>query len=593
MPDSLLSYFEQELRFIREESVEFAQKNPGSATTLGISNSGIEDPELSRLVESMALLNAKLHKRLDDTYPEFTQSLINIIFPHVLRPIPSYSVLEFLVDESAKATHHVPVHTEFDIGKKENEATIFRTTEPVTLYPIKLADAKVTFAPFEHVKPKGAEQATALLELTIEAIDDGIAINELNIDKLKLQLKGETNLSLRLYDLLRRSTLAICITSDNDRFPVDKNTMSTVGYDLNHTVLPYNANTFSGYRLLTEFFMFPDSFTAFTFHLQQALAKVSNHHFTIQLYLAEFDVELARNLTLDFFSLFSTPIINLHEMMAEPLEINFLKKQYPLVIDSMRSRSYELYSINRITDVTNTPSFDVPQIFREKFNTEPTGLRWQLLQQISSHTSTENSIKVSDLSDYSISDEVRIWLVNITVTQSRKASHQSINSQIQCRDTLTIPGKLQLAKRPSSVLKHHEDSDRIWTLLNHLQFNIQSTLGTENPCKALKDIFHFYNLNNNTQNKKYIDALSEIEMEHVIATIMTSGKSCFTYGTHITVVLNTTQLTSGVTLFAQFLDSFFSNFVMFNSFTQLDIKLEGYDEIYMSFPRRTGCKTLI
>ncbi len=84
---------------------EFAEKYPSVASHLVLGPNGSEDPHVERLVESFAFLAARIHLKFNDDLPEITESMLNVIYPHFLRPIPSMSIVEFNVDpEQGKLT---------------------------------------------------------------------------------------------------------------------------------------------------------------------------------------------------------------------------------------------------------------------------------------------------------------------------------------------------------------------------------------------------------------------------------------------------------------------------------------------------------
>ncbi|MBE8166788.1 MAG: type VI secretion system baseplate subunit TssF [Shewanella sp.] len=593
MSDSLLSYFEQELRFIQKEGALFAAKHPGAASALGLSKDGIDDPQITRLIESVALLNGKLQHRLDGSFPEFTESLVRILFPQYLRAIPSYSMLDFVIGESASSNHVIPAKTEFDVKGKDDTKAILRTTESVTLYPIKMKSANVYFAPFIFAKPKKAEQAKALLEIQFEAVDEGMSIAELDIDSLKLHLKGETNFALRLYDVLSQSVSEVAIFDDEQAFLLGRQVMSPVGFDEKDTVLPSQAASFGGFVLLTEFFMFADRFNGFQFDLKSALSQVKGHRFKLQLFLDELSVDLARSLSIDNFSLFSTPVVDLHKTTTDPVVIDFFKKQYPVVLDSTQVEGIELFSVDKVLDVTDEKVVTVPQIYGEKYHSSETGLRWQLVQEMHENGQLESLLQVADLDHVSAHERTRIWSVQATATHGNQASQLTVSSQIKCRESLTIPAKMQLLKRPSLPYRNEDISQSVWALLCHLHFNYHSILGSEHPRRTLKNVFYLYNHNKSSQNNAYIESVVNIEQEQVVAPIKVSGKSCFAYGTKVTITLDIADVNGGVALFSRMLDRFFSYFAGFNSFTQVDIKIEGQDRTYLQFPRRAGCKSLL
>src|SRR5689334_24270961 len=78
---------------------EFAQKYPKIASRLVLESDKCEDPHVERLLEAFAFLAARVHLKIDDDFPEITQALLGIVYPHFIRPIPSMSIVEFQIDE--------------------------------------------------------------------------------------------------------------------------------------------------------------------------------------------------------------------------------------------------------------------------------------------------------------------------------------------------------------------------------------------------------------------------------------------------------------------------------------------------------------
>src|SRR5215813_538376 len=98
MRDQLLNYYERELGFLRQMGAGFAEKYPKIAGRLLLEPDKCEDPHVERMVEAFAFLAGRVHLKIDDEFPEITESLLSILYPHYLRPIPSMSVAEFQVD---------------------------------------------------------------------------------------------------------------------------------------------------------------------------------------------------------------------------------------------------------------------------------------------------------------------------------------------------------------------------------------------------------------------------------------------------------------------------------------------------------------
>src|SRR6516164_7833681 len=110
MRDDLLLYYERELDYIRKMAVQFAERHPKVASRLVLEPTRCEDPHVERLLEAFAFLSARVHLKIDDEFPEISEALLTVIYPHLVRPIPSMSIVEFQLDpEEGKLAGSLPI----------------------------------------------------------------------------------------------------------------------------------------------------------------------------------------------------------------------------------------------------------------------------------------------------------------------------------------------------------------------------------------------------------------------------------------------------------------------------------------------------
>ena len=88
--DQLLPYYERELKFIRQMAANSRRKYPKMAGRLLLQPRRCEDPHVERLIEAFALLAGRVHHKLDDEFPEITEALLDVLYPHYIRPVPSH-----------------------------------------------------------------------------------------------------------------------------------------------------------------------------------------------------------------------------------------------------------------------------------------------------------------------------------------------------------------------------------------------------------------------------------------------------------------------------------------------------------------------
>src|SRR6059058_2953359 len=100
MSETLFPYYERELIFIRQMAQEFARLYPAAAGRLLLEPNRSIDPHIERLIEAFALLTGRIQHKLDDEFPELTQGLLGVLYPHYLAPIPSMAIVQFEPDEA-------------------------------------------------------------------------------------------------------------------------------------------------------------------------------------------------------------------------------------------------------------------------------------------------------------------------------------------------------------------------------------------------------------------------------------------------------------------------------------------------------------
>ena len=212
MSDTLYPYYERELHFIRQRAREFARQYPAAAGRLLLEPTRSVDPHVERLIESFALLAGRIHHKLDDEFPELTDALLGVLYPHYLAPLPSMAVLQFDLDvgqapalDGFRIGRHSALLTnplEYQPGKRL--ACEFRTGYPVTLWPVAVAAAVLQPPPFPAAlsPPAGTK---AVLRLQVECRGEA-QFSSITLDKLRLYLAGDDQVGARLYALLFNHT---------------------------------------------------------------------------------------------------------------------------------------------------------------------------------------------------------------------------------------------------------------------------------------------------------------------------------------------------------------------------------------------------
>ena len=281
MRDDLLEYYESELSFLRQMGAEFAEKHPKIAARLQLEANRCDDPHVERLLEGFAFLAARVHLKIDDEFPQITEGLLSVLYPHFLRPIPSMTVTEFHLDpEQGKLTTglKIPRGSVLYSRPVEGVPCKFRTCYDVTLWPFEVADAK-WLTPDKLNPPLRAPEAVAALRLELRCLSD-VSFDKLQLPSLRFFLNGEGDIVHTLYELLCNNCTQIVLRDPgNSRKPpvtLPVNSLRPMGFSEEESMLPYPRRSFVGYRLLQEYFSLPEKF--FFFELQGLDATRESGH---------------------------------------------------------------------------------------------------------------------------------------------------------------------------------------------------------------------------------------------------------------------------------------------------------------------------
>ena len=351
LTDNLLFYYEQELNALREGLRRYSHYHPEESSWLGLGDI-ISDPEMLRLLESIALLNARLEERLDEEYPQLVRSLLELMFPDYLRPLPSFSMLALDINRDARETVTIPQGTRFEVSSGNRERLIFSTCHEVTLKPVKVKRARIQAGPFEFTLPAWAGHGHAILELTLQLPGSDMRFEEIRLDQLDFHIPARDPLAALLFDLLMTRALAGCLAYGNDKrhlWVKPEDIIQCPAFHSEDSLLPRNQGSFNGFTLLRDFFAFPWAFQTFQVRFDCFLVPPRGHEVTLMILLEEAPVELIRSVGASHFQLACVPVANIQQVVSEPIRIDHTRFLNRIPLPANRY----IYDIIEILDVTD------------------------------------------------------------------------------------------------------------------------------------------------------------------------------------------------------------------------------------------------
>ncbi|MFZ4876479.1 type VI secretion system baseplate subunit TssF [Janthinobacterium sp. Mn2066] len=360
--EQLLPYYERELGLFRQYTREFSSRFPKAAGRLLIAGDTCEDPHIERLIQSFALLTARVAKRLDDDYPQFTDSLLETLYPHYLRPFPSCSIARIAQEETPAGSQLTTVArgTVLRSHPVQGVACKFSSAYEVTLAPLTIAKLRfhAIIAPPPGLRlPDGA---SALLSITFASSNDSYQLEQTGLRHLRVFADGEPSVRAALLDalFLRNAGAYIALDEHSPWLSVAGMPLSPAGYADTDALIPFDARSHPALGLLTEYFAFPEKFHFFDIDwpMLGALLPAQCRQFTLHLPLSHLrsDSHAARllaSVSRDNLLLGCTPVVNLFSKAGVPLRLTHTEADHALIADATHASAYDIHSIESVTMV--------------------------------------------------------------------------------------------------------------------------------------------------------------------------------------------------------------------------------------------------
>ncbi len=599
MDDRLLNYYEQELTFIREMGAEFAKKYPKIAGRLLLEPDKCEDPFTERLIEAFAFISGRIHKKIDDDFPEITESLLNIIYPHYNNPIPSMSIVKFRpVMQNIPGSGYLLDKNRVLYSKPIGGTPCqFSTCYPVTLWPVEVISAELQYP------EKPVKDARQAIVIRIKSAGN-LKLSEMDWKSLRFFLNGPHQHVYHLYELLFNNVCHIESKFENrdgntDTIPLDPTDIKPVGFSPDEGLLPYSQRSFPGYILLFEYFCFPEKFLFFDLSgLEKLRGAGSAETMDIRIYLntvAKSDIVINK----DTFSINSAPVVNLFHRIAEPVRIEHRKTNYHVIPDIRRRHATEIYSINRIIassassqgkEVEFRPFYSLQHHIDEENDRSAYWYTQRVPSGKKGDEGTEIYLSFADINYKAIDPEAEILTVHTI------CSNRDLPSRLPFGDpggdfdmeTAAPVSSVSCLIKPTISRRPSLGGSLQWRLISHLSLNYLSIVqGGED---ALKEILKLYDFDNSPSTRQQINGIVSLKPEHVTKRI----RSSFCRGIRVTIELDEDKYVgAGLYLFASVLERFLGQYVSVNSFSQLVVKTTQQREVLKAWPPRSGNQILL
>jgi type VI secretion system protein ImpG len=603
MADELLAYYHRELVYLTRLGAEFAERHPAAAGRLRMSADAVEDPHVSRLLQGVAFLNARIRHKLDDEFPELTDALLGVLYPHYLEPIPSVSMVAFAPARDLTEGRVIPAGCEIDSEPVAGERCRFRTTQAAQIWPLEIESATLTGRPV--VGPASPRAAIAVLRLTLRGSSPAVKIGQLAPGALRFYLRGPESEAMRLYELIFNNAAGAAIafgSSDPQALVLDSANIQPVGFERDQGLLPYTARSAPGYGLLTDYFVFPEKYRFFEITgLAPKLKGTASNKFEIYLYLNRSANELERNISADAFALGCTPVVNLFQQRAEPISLTQLTSEYPVVGDFRRPSALEVYSVDRVNVTLRSGEV---QSYAPFFGLTHAGARddarfWHTARRTSPARDTGADTYISFVNpdgEPAAPDDAVASLETTCFNSDLAAKLPFGGGRPRLNFVQKVPGiaEIRCLTAPTPVVRMPSRNQGAWRLISHLALNHLSLVDQSGGAESLREILRLYDFRDAPETRALIDCVVSVSAVRGTARAPDAAMGALCRGLDVTITFDEERTSgSGVFLLAAVLERFIAHYASINSFTRLTALLKGRTGVLRTWPPRAGDLTLI
>lgn len=633
MDRRLLQYYERELHHLRGTAGEFAREFPKIAGRLALDEFACADPYVERLLEGFAFLAARVQLKLDAEFPRFTQGLLETVFPHYLAPTPSMAVVQFTPDmaeaglaQGVRVPRGTVLRGVHGQGVGDRTQCEYRTAHEMRLYPIQVAEARYLAREMGALElPAAATAGRGPIRSAVRVLlesSSAVPFGKMDLESLVFFLRGDGAHPMRLYERLLGHCRGVVVrpaagsARERAALPwsvVEPERLVRCGFDEGQGLIPYDARSFQGYRLLAEYFAFPQRFLFVEVGgLAPCVAGLKTSRLELIFLFDDDEMELDGAVEASNFALHCTPAVNLFPRRADRIFVTEKTSEFHVIVDRTRPLDFEVHSVKGVTGFGSRTGEE--RAFRPLFSVSGTddnglggaGAAYFVASRVprtlsekereqgrrSSYAGSEVYVSIVDGAAAPFSVDLRQLGVEVLCT-NRDLPLQMPLGKGRTDFTLEIGLPVvstRVVAGPTRPRASVAEGDVAWRLISHQSLNYLSLIDTDERggAAALRDLLSLYADHSDPVLRKQVEAVRSVTSRPAVRRVPTPGPICFARGLEVTVTLEERGFEgTGAFAFGAVLEQFFARYVGINSFTETVVRTVERD-VVMRWPVRLG-----
>ncbi|MBR9972008.1 type VI secretion system baseplate subunit TssF [Magnetospirillum sulfuroxidans] len=600
-PDPLFRAYVNELAYLRTAGGEFARIHPKLARRLELSREGSADPQVQRLIESFAFLTGRIQREIEADFPLIPAAVLGTLYPHLTAPVPSMAIARFITDaEHSRAVMgiSVPARTQLFATAEDGLTCRFLSCYPVTLWPITVGAVEV-LPPFAIPAVAAlAEDTKAAAILRVRLQCQGTRnFAEMTPDRLRFFIDADHATAEALYEVLCHRVCAIAALPDGAENTAGGSIrIEPVGFGADEAVLPHPNTAHQAYRLLQEYFLFPEKYQ---FLDVAGLPPMGPGTSVDLLFLLTSRPPAGLILDQDTLCLGCTPMVNLFLRTSEPIRLDHTQTEYRLNPDIRWERATEIHTIVKVSDTAAANSADRAILpFFSVSHPPSAGARdcyWMARRQPTGRPDlpgTDIVLSFKDLGLQPAVPESAVLFAHTLCTNRGAAEQLPVGSPLSMEFGAPV-ASIVCQTRPTQQLAPPEDGETLWQLVSHLSLNHLSLAGGHESLAALKEILHLYGGLRGPRGQQVIDSMEALSTRRIIRRMGEDAWRGFCRGTEVTLTVDDRVLGPGLYLFTAVLSRFLGLYCGVNMFTQLVVASRRHEGTWIRWPAQSGEATIL
>lgn len=558
-------FFHHAITQFRTETDKFAKAYPNAANHLQLGAQVMEDPHVSRLIESIAFIQGQVQAQLEDNFSKVTQGLLHILFPEHTAPLASMSIIKFAPMENLSAPFTIPKGTLLESPAVDSDTCYFQLGYETEILPVHLS----------HVSLQNLTEP--VMDFAFDTYDQSLTFEAIKPKTIRLYIDADPSLTVRLLDSLFKSLRSIQLISGDKILTLNNSVISPVGFAADQQLLPKLSLGQQPYANLMEFVHYIEKFYFFDLNINPDDWEQCHHSITFRLKFTDQFPQSMAKITKDNFKLNCGPILNLFEKHLEPLEINHQQERYPIIIDKRSPEHFQLHYLTQVNNANKNEPVANRFIIGDK-NKTPFSYHLQR-----NGTPIKDGFNINDCA-LELSDcEDMLTMLPIVLELKGWCSNGTLPNQLiwpkhiqhlQAVELALPVEKIECLTQPTPYATEHLTQHRLQRVLQLLQQQQLGLLNPKNAKECLVNLISLYITSSSKATTTLTDAIIDVEVKPTKKYLADALGNPLQFGFEVRVKLNKQTLSNvSLWLFSRILRDCYAFHTPINQFVELSVEV--------------------